>query len=143
MFNKLRIARVFSWSELPWTGIKIYIMCTTSLFYTKVLFNISDTSVFLFDFSNSKYQILITSGNNFCITCTVYSFSISIMPHPGFAIGRVGKQFRMCWFHSSVFPNRCSCRTKPDCLCHRSSLLGYRFGRSEGSGFPVCFRRLR
>ena len=56
MFNKFRIARVFSRSELPWAGIKLYIMCTTSLFYTKVLFNISGTSVFfhLF-FSNSKY----------------------------------------------------------------------------------------
>ena len=56
-----------------------------------------------------------------------------------FAIGRVCEQFRICWFYSSVCPNRNNCRTKLGCHPYQSSLSGCRFGRSESSGFPVCF----
>ena len=47
------------------------------------------------------------------------------------------------WFCSSVCPSRNNSRTKPGCRRYRSSLSGCRFGRSESSGFPGCFRRLR
>ena len=60
-----------------------------------------------------------------------------------FAIGKVGEQFRMCWFRSSVCPRRNNPRTKPGCLRYQSSHAGYRFGRSGSSGFTGGFRRLR
>ena len=60
-----------------------------------------------------------------------------------FAIGRVGKQFRICWFHFSGYPNRNNPQTKADFHPYRSSLLGYRYGRSRSSGFVGCFLRLR
>jgi len=40
-------------------------------------------------------------------------------------------------------PSRYSCRTIRGCRPYRSSLSGYRFGRSESSGFIVGFHRLR
>ena len=49
----------------------------------------------------------------------------------------------MCWFHSSVCPNRNNPRTKPDCRPYQSSHAGCRFGRSGSSGFVGGFRFLR
>ena len=46
----------------------------------------------------------------------------------------------MCWFHSSVCPNRNNPRTKPDCRPYQSSHAGCRFGRSGSSGFVGGFR---
>ena len=61
----------------------------------------------------------------------------------GFAIRRVGEQFRMCWFRSSVCPSRNNRRTKPGCRPYLSSHAGCRFGRSGSSGFAGGFHRLR
>ena len=55
--------------------------------------------------------------------------------HNGFIGGRLGEQFRICSFRSSVYSNRNNPRTKLDCRLYRSSLLGRRFGRSGSSGF--------
>ena len=55
--------------------------------------------------------------------------------HNGFIGGRLGEQFRICSFRSSVYSNRNNPRTKLDCRLYRSSLLGCRFGRSGSSGF--------
>ena len=46
-------------------------------------------------------------------------------------------------FPLSDDPSRYSCRTTVNCRPYRSSLLGYRFGRSGSSGFVVGFCRLR
>ena len=61
----------------------------------------------------------------------------------GFASGRVGEQFRMCWFHSLVCPNRNNRRTTANCHLYRSSPSVCRFGRSRSSGFAGNFLRLR
>ena len=61
----------------------------------------------------------------------------------GFAGGKVGMRYPLPWFHSSVCPNRNNPQTKQDCLLHRSSLLGCRFGRSGSSVFVGRFRLLR
>ena len=49
----------------------------------------------------------------------------------------------MCWFRSSVCPNRNNRRTTASCRPYRSSLSECRFGRSGSSGFVGGFRRLR
>ena len=59
--------------------------------------------------------------------------------HIGSAGGRVGEQFRICWFHSSVCPNRNNLRTKPDCRPYRLFILWCRFGRSGSSGLSAVF----
>lgn len=53
--------------------------------------------------------------------------------------GWVSEQFRICWFHFSVYPNYNNSRTKPGCLRHRSSHLGCRFGRIGGVGLLAVF----
>ena len=53
--------------------------------------------------------------------------------------GRVGEQFRICWFRSSVCPIRYSCRTKPGCRPYQSSLLECRFGAVEVVGLLSAF----
>ena len=63
--------------------------------------------------------------------------------HTGFAIGRVGKHYPLLYFSLSDDPSRCSCRTKPGCLRHQSSLSGCRFGRSGSSKFVGGLLRLR
>ena len=57
----------------------------------------------------------------------------------GFASGRVGEQFRMCWFHSLVCPNRNNRRTTANCHLYRSSPSVCRLGRSRSSGFLATF----
>ena len=49
----------------------------------------------------------------------------------------------MCWFRSSVCPNRNNRRTIRGCRPYRSFLAGCRFGRSGSSGFVGGSRRLR
>ena len=61
----------------------------------------------------------------------------------GLAIGRVGNQFRICWFCSLVCPSRNNPRTKPGCHPYRSSHAGCRFGRSGSSGLVGLLLRLR
>ena len=52
-------------------------------------------------------------------------------------------RYTLPWFPLSDDPSRCSCRTIRGCRPYRSSLSGYRFGRSGSSGFAVCFHHLR
>ena len=52
-------------------------------------------------------------------------------------------RYPLPWFPLSDDPSRYSCRTTVNCRPYRSSLLGYRFGRSGSSGFVGGFRRLR
>ena len=52
-------------------------------------------------------------------------------------------RYPLPWFPLSDDPSRYSCRTTRGCRPYRSSLLGYRFGRSGSSLFLVGFRRLR
>ena len=52
-------------------------------------------------------------------------------------------RYTLPWFPLSDDPSRCSCRTIRGCRPYRSSLSGYRFGRSGSSGFVDSFRRLR
>ena len=61
----------------------------------------------------------------------------------GFAGGRVGEQFRLCWLHSSVCRNHNNPQTKPGYLRHWLSLLGCQFGHSGSSGLVGSFRRFR
>lgn len=61
----------------------------------------------------------------------------------GFAIGRVGEHFRMCWFRSSVCPSRNNPRIKPVCLRYQSSHAECRFYRSGSSGLVGRHFRLR
>ena len=52
-------------------------------------------------------------------------------------------RYPLPWFPLSDHLSRYSCRTTRGCHPYRSSLLGYRFGRSGSSGFVGSFRRLR
>ena len=49
-------------------------------------------------------------------------------------------RYPLPWFPLSDDLNRCSCRTTRSYRPYRSSLLGYRFGRSGSSGFVGGFR---
>ena len=60
-----------------------------------------------------------------------------------FAGGRGGMRYPQPWFPLSDDPKQCIRRTIRGCRPYRSSLLGYRFGRSRSSGFVSSFRRLR
>ena len=57
----------------------------------------------------------------------------------GFAGGRVGMRYPQSWFPLSDDPKQCIRRTIRGCRPYRSSLLGYRFGRSGSNGFVVGF----
>ena len=63
--------------------------------------------------------------------------------HTGSVSGTASISYPLPWFPLSDGLNQCSCWIKPDCRPYRSSLLGYRFGRSGSSGSVVYFRRLR
>ena len=52
-------------------------------------------------------------------------------------------RYPLPWFPLSDDPSRYSCRTTVNCRPYRSSLLGYRFGRSGSSGSVGGFRHLR
>ena len=90
--------------------------------------------------SDPDSQTVPNAAHNIWRSCNAALYHCQ---HTGFAGGRIGTPLLLRWFHASVYPNRNNPRIKPDYLHHRSSLFGYRFGRSGSSGFVGGFLRLR